>query len=455
MHLTLSSRFLPALVAATVLLSGCYSREDMKGETGTAETAAAVEKPATTKTPAAAETAAAAPTQPLTQANVFLEVSGSMEGFMPKTGADAQNTQFQQHVAQFLSDLNRSSAVRQKTFYRIKEKPYRDSYQQLSQTVRGGIREAASSTSIPAILDTLVSHYYQPGAVSVLISDFIYAPPRTGDQAYVKTDITDALNSTGRPDLAVSVYGFTSDFKGAFYPALKTGAKRINNCCDTPIPYYIWVMGPADAVRQFDAALLTKQPGQQAHFGVTYPTPPSSLLSRFQNKGAWYYGDAGASKRAAGATYHTVAVQEASATQPVEFVVGLDLKTLPAAYRNVAYLKQNLQLTGQDTDAKVADVFAANAQTQNSSGPESQYSHFVKVRLTRQPRAARPLQLLLNHRRPAWVGQWTTRNDSNINQVGAKTFALSSLLDGVAAVTSDEQDEAPVFTIPFTLQPGE
>jgi len=451
MHPTLPSRFLSVVLAAT-LLTGCYSREDMKGDSS-AETPAATETPATPAAPAATE--AAAPTRLLAQANVFLEVSGSMEGFMPKTGADAQNTQFQQHVAQFLSDLNRSSAVRQKTFYRIKEKPYRDSYQQLSQTVRGGIREAASSTSIPAILDTLVSHYYQPGAVSVLISDFIYAPLRSGDQAYVKTDITDALNSTGHSDLAVSVYGFTSDFKGNFYPALKTGAKRINNCCDTQIPYYFWVIGPADAVRQFDAALLTKQPGQQAHFGVKYATPTSSLLNRFQNKGAWYYGDAGASKRAAGATYHTVAVQEASAAQPVEFVLGVNLKALPALYQDVAYLKSNLQLIGQDTDAKVADVFAATDQTCSSSGPEREYTHFVKVRVTKMARAARPLRLLLNNQRPAWVGKWTTKNDSNINQVGAKTFALSSLLDGVAAVTTDEQDKAPVFTIPLTLQPGE
>jgi hypothetical protein len=53
------------------------------------------------------------------------------------------------------------------------------------------------------------------------------------------------------------------------------------------------------------------------------------------------------------------------------------------------------------------------------------------------------------------VTQWTTKNDSNINQVGAKTFALNSLLDGVAAVTTDEQNQAPVFTIPLTLQPAD
>ncbi|TGE26376.1 hypothetical protein [Hymenobacter metallicola] len=459
MHLTSSFRLLPALALGLLLLPGCYSRKDIKEEGG-AETPTEVpptEAPgavAPKETTAAAATPAPAGSGPLAQVNVFLEVSGSMEGFMPKTGADASNTRFQQHVAQFLSEVNRSSAAR-KTFLRIKEKPYRDSYQQLSQTVRGGIQQPASSTDIPTVLDTLVANYYAPNSVSVLISDFIYSPKNAGAIPYISTDITDALNRAQRPDLAVSVYGYSSDFRGTYYPALKTAMKRINSCCDTDIPYYFWVIGPADAVRRFDTALLEKQPAQQAHFGVTYPVPTSSLLSRFQNVGSWYYGEKDASKRAAGATYHTVAVSSVSAKEPVEFVVGLDLKQLPGLFRDVKYLKPNLQLQAQDTDAKIIDVFAANDQTKNSSGAESQYTHFVKVRVTKLGKAARPLQLVLKNQRPAWVGQWTTKNDSNINQVGAKTFALSSLLDGVEAVTTSGQEKAPVFTIPLTLQPAD
>ncbi|HEX8349057.1 MAG TPA: hypothetical protein VF598_03780 [Hymenobacter sp.] len=449
---------LPAFLAAAVLLPGCYSRDNLKSDAGTAATETTntpVSKTPAASTPDAPEAASAATNQTLSQVNVFLEVSGSMEGFMPKPGADAQNTRFQQNVAQFLSNVNRSPSIQRKTFYRIKEKPYRDTYQQLGTTVREGIREPASSTSIPAILDTLVSHYYQPNAVNVLISDFIYAPRNAGAVPYIKTDITDALNGASRSDLAVSVYGYTSDFKGAFYPAMKTAAKRINNCCDTEIPYYVWVIGPADAVRRFDAALLKKEPGQQAHFGVKYPAPASSLLNKFQNLGSWYYGEKDASKRTAGASYHTVAVSEVSAQQPVEFVLGLNLESLPALYQDLAYLKPNLQLTGQDTDAKIVNVFGATDQTRASSGPEAQYTHFVKIRVTKMSKATRPLQILLQDKRPAWVTQWTTKNDSNINQVGAKTFALNSLLDGVAAVTTDEQNQAPVFTIPLTLQPAD
>ncbi|WP_188814894.1 hypothetical protein [Hymenobacter cavernae] len=460
MQRTPFSRLLPGLLAAVLLLPGCYSRDDLKSDAGNNKAAETTEAspdkaPAAAPSPEADPSSTTAATGSLKQVNVFLEVSGSMEGFMPKTGADAQNTRFQQHVAQFLSDVNRSASVQRKTFYRIKEKPYRDSYQQLETTVREGIREPASSTSIPAILDTLVSHYYQPNAVNVLISDFIYAPRNAGAVPYIKTDITDALNAAGRSDLAVSVYGHTSDFKGAFYPAMKTAAKRINRCCDTDIPYYVWVIGPADAVRRFDAALLKKAPGEQAHFGVKYSAAPSSLLNKFQNQGAWYYGEKDASKRAAGATYHTVAVSEVSAQQPVEFVLGMNLQALPALYQDLGHLKANLQLTGQDTDAKIVSVFGATDQTRASSGPEAQYTHFVKIRVTKMGKAARPLQVILQDKRPMWITQWTTKNDSNINQVGAKTFALSSLIDGVAAVTTDEQDQAPIFQIPLTLQPAD
>ncbi|UYZ61953.1 hypothetical protein [Hymenobacter weizhouensis] len=442
-------RLLPAL-GLTLLLPGCYSRSDMKQEATAATETPAATAPETApgRAPAVPEAAGTA-AQPLQAVNVFLEVSGSMEGFMPRAGASGENTRFQQHVAQFLSEVNRTGAARQKAFFRVKERPYNDSYQQLSGTVRGGIQQPAKSTELPAVLDTLMTRYYQPGTVNVLISDFIYSPRNAGAIPYIKTDITDALTRSGaHPDLAVSVYGYTSDFRGTYYPALKAAGKK-TNCCDTDIPYYFWVIGPADAVRRFDQALLEQEPARQAHFGVTYPQPAYSLLSKFQNKGAWYYGDAGASKRTADA-YRVVAVSEASAQQPVEFVVGLDLSNLPGQYRDPAYLKQNLKLQGTDTDAQLLDVTAATDQTRSSSGPESKYTHFAKIRLTQQPKAARPLTLRLDNQRPAWVAQWTTKNDAT---PAPKTFALSSLLDGLEA--RGEGEKPPVFELPLTVQPGE
>ncbi|MFD2785835.1 hypothetical protein [Hymenobacter rubripertinctus] len=440
-----SSRLLPALGLALLLLPGCYSRSDIQKEQ---ETAVDITDalPSGDQTPS--PPTAAAVVEPLKTVNVFLEVSGSMEGFMPKAGAAGENTQFQQHVAQFLSEVNRTRVATRKSFFRIQEKPYKDTYPGISGIVRGGIQEPAKSTDLPAVLDTLMARYYQPGTVNVLISDFIYSPKNAGAIPYIKTDITDALQRNGaQSDLAVSVYGFTSDFRGTYYPALQATGKK-SACCDTRIPYYFWVIGPADAVRQFDAGLLEDPSARQAHFGVTYPRPPYSVLDKFEHKGSWYYGDAGASKRNAD-TYRVVAVSEASAQQPVEFVVGLDLRGLPGQYRDPHYLQQNLSLQGVDTDAKLLAVTAATAQTKASSGPESRFTHFAKIRLTKMPQASRPLVLRLQDQRPAWVAQWTTKNDAI---PAAKTFALSSLLDGLEPAQAG--GKAPVFELPLTLQPA-
>ena len=440
-----SSRLLPSLGLALLLLSGCYSRSDIKKEQ---EAAVDITDalPSGDQTPP--PTTAAEANVPLRAVNVLLEVSGSMEGFMPKTGANGQNTQFQQRVAQFLSEVNRSPAARQKSFFRLKEKPYPESYAALSGTVRGGIQQPAKSTELPAVLDTLLTRYYQPGTVNVLISDFIYSPKNAGAIPYIKTDITDALQrNAAQSDLAVSVYGFTSDFRGTYYPALKAAGKK-TACCDTEIPYYYWVIGPADAVRQFDAALLADASARQAHFGVVYPRPAYSVLDKYQHQGSWYYGDAGASKRAAD-TYRVVTVSEASAQQPVEFVVGLDLQNLPAQYRDPAFLSHNLKLQTVDTDARLLGVTATTDQTRSSSGPESRFTHFAKIRLTKVPPASRPLVLKLQNQRPAWVAQWTTQNDG---LPAPKTFALSSLLDGLQASVGEKPT---VFELPMTVQPAE
>ncbi len=409
---SLPARLLPALGLALLLLPGCYSRSDIKKEQ---ETAVDITDalPSGDQTPPPPTEAAPAATTPLQAVNVFLEVSGSMEGFMPKTGAGGENTAFQQRVAQFLSEVNRTPAARRKSFFLLKDRPYADTYQQLSGTVRAGIQQPAKSTELPAVLDTLMTRYYQPGTVNVLISDFIYSPKNAGAIPYIKTDITDALQrNASQSDLAVSVYGFTSGFRGTYYPALKAAGKK-TACCDTEIPYYYWVVGPADAVRQFDQALLADaQAAQQAHFGVTYPRPAYSVLDKYQHKGSWYYGDAGASKRAAEA-YRVVTISEASGQQPVEFVVGLDLQNLPAQYREPAYLKQYLQLQTVDTDAQLLGVTPASDQTRTSSGPESRFTHFAKIRLTKVPAASRPLVLKLLNQRPAWVAQWTTKNDGD------------------------------------------
>lgn len=442
------------LPAAALLLAGCYSRSDMAQEQQTetpAQTSTQPQAPARTKAAEPARPAAKAPADAVgfPQVNVFLEVSGSMQGFMPATGADARTTQFQQQVSEWLSALERDQRVQQRRYFRIADRPLADSYRALSTTVRSGIRQPARSTSIPAILDTVANRYLGDGVISVIISDFIYSPERAGDVAYINTDIADAL-ARSRPDLAVSVYGLTSDFRGTYYPAMKGRVGKVPGCCPEPVPYYMWVLGPAALVGQFDATLMKGLPGEQAHFGLPPLEVPNSVLSRFQRKGSWFVADAG---KQAGASGHMVAVEEASAQEPAEFVVGLDMNQLPELFQAPAYLQKNLALRGNTTEAKVLKVEAATEATRRSGGPEAAYTHFVTVRVTGKPRSKQDLTLALPAARPAWVEKWTTTDDS---RPGTHTFALSRQLDGLQKLLAGRQagtNAADVLRVPLTIQP--
>lgn len=438
------------LPAAALLLAGCYSRSDMKTEQAT-DTPAKTETPAPTKsTPTAPKPAAtAAAPQGFPRVNVFLEVSGSMQGFMPATGADGRTTQFQQQVSEWLSGLERDQRVQQRQYFRIADRPIRSSYRELSETVRRGITQPAKSTSIPAILDTVANHHLGADAISVIISDFIYSPERPGDVPYINTDIADAL-AHSRPDLAVSVYGFTSDFRGTYYPAMKGKVGKVPACCPEPVPYYVWVFGPAALVGQFDATLLKGLNGEQAHFGLPAQEVPSAVLSRYGRKGSWFVADAG---KQAGASGHTVAVSDASAQEPVEFVVGLDLTQLPELFQAPEYLQKNLALRGNTTEAKVLKVEAASDATKRSGGPEAAFSHFVTVRVTGKPRSRQDLTLALPAARPAWVERWSTTDDT---RPGPHTFALSRQLDGLQRLLAGRQsgtNAADVLRVPLAVQP--
>ncbi|GAA4378621.1 hypothetical protein [Hymenobacter koreensis] len=447
-----SLSFCKVLPAAALLLAGCYSRSDMDSEGGSAKSA-----PTQTETPEKAPATAPSAAKPapaaaatgearFPQVNVFLEVSGSMQGFMPAAGADAQTTQFQQQISEWLSGLERDPRVQQRRYFRIADRPLADSYRAMSETVRRGIRQPAMSTSIPAILDTVANRYLQDNAISVIISDFIYSPANPGDVPYINTDIADAL-AKSRKDLAVSVFAFKSDFKGTYYPAVKG---KLPNCCPQPIPYYMWVLGPAELVGRFDATLMKDLKGEQAHFGLVPAEVPSSVLSRFKRKGTWFVADAG---KQAGAGGHAVAIEEASAEEPAEFVIGLDLNQMPELFQKPEYLQKNLALRGNTTTAKVLKIEAATEATRRSGGPEAAYTHFATIRVTAKPRSKQDLTLALPAARPTWVQQWSTANDS---KPGPYTFALNRQLDGLQRLLASRNtgtNAADVLRVSLSVQP--
>lgn len=427
-----------ALVLVVLLSLSACSSDKTTNETTTTGNSAEAEGATKQKLQAPAVPA-------ISQVNVFLEISGSMKGFMPATANGGQITRFQETLDALLATVQQNQQVGKKQFYEVREKIYPVPYAQLSQHLRYGLTETASSSTIPVMLDSIISHYSRPNGVNVFISDFIYAPANGQAVNFVATDIYQVMAKAQQQGQAISIFGGTSDFKGTFYPAVKTTRKTIPNCCATDVPYYMWVMGRPEQVQAFNRRLLAGKFPDELHLGFQFPAPAYAVLDKYLPVGSWYCSGADNACR-------EITIADLKTT-PVEMVVGLDLKDLPAAYTNPTYLKQNLKLTADNSDAAIKEIFtAAQFQTQKgvagqNTTPLKPYSHFMQVKLTKMTAPSVDLQFTLANQRPVWVQNRTTTNDSQPDRQEAKTFQLAGIVTGVErAFRSEAAGDEAIFT---------
>ncbi|RZK39586.1 MAG: hypothetical protein EOO61_07095, partial [Hymenobacter sp.] len=196
------------------LLSSCGEVDD------TTQTATA---PATTAKPAPAATNMA----PL-QANVFLELSGGMRGFMPANTTATEPTAFQQRVGLLASRTNSSPAVASTTFWlSLNKAPQASTYAHFREIVQGDTHEAALGTELPTMLENILALPNAADKVNVVVSDFIYGPKNQATSALMNVNITDALAAVTKKGLAVAVLGETSRFYGTYHPAVKTPHRQV------------------------------------------------------------------------------------------------------------------------------------------------------------------------------------------------------------------------------------
>ncbi|QMU26792.1 hypothetical protein [Adhaeribacter radiodurans] len=407
-----------AAMAGVLCLIACSSEKKNESATENNNTEEVTATKAKTKVPAAPAVG---------QVNVFMEISGSMKGFMPASNG-GQITQFQETLDALLATVQQNNQLGKKQFYEVSEKISPAEYSQVSKHLRYGLEATASSSTIPAMLDSIISNYSQPNGVNVFISDFIYAPANGRAVNFVTTDIYQVVAKAQQQGQAVSIFGVTSDFKGTFYPAVKTTRKTIPNCCDSEVPYYLWVMGKPEQVQLFNRQIMAGKFVDEVHIGFEFTTPVYSVLDKYLPVGNWYCNSSDTGCRA---------ITVSDLKTPLEMVVGLNLTSLPASYTNEAYLKKNLKIQAENSDAQITGIYtAAQFRTQKgvageNTNPLKPYSHFVKVKFSKMAAPEIELQLSLQNQRPAWVQARTTTDDSQINNAGGKTFQLAGMVAGV------------------------
>jgi hypothetical protein len=403
---------------------------------------------------AAATPPSSAPTgAKLSQLNVFVDMSGGMQGFVHPVAAGATGSGFQQTVTELLSAVNAQKSA-QPAYYFFKESTPADArllvpstYAAMRSTISGGLKNAARGSELPQMLsEALKLQAKKPGTVSLLISDFIFAPKDKGQTWDAKTFIKDALNEVEPAKLAVSVFANTSDYRGNFYPGNRTGPQKLTG---EPVPYYIWVLGDPALVAQADAGLLRKLAGQpQAHYNVDF-APPYAVLDYLDPTGSWMVPTPGAP----GETPRIVFTKKPTAGQPAEAVIGLNLNPLPPSQASQASLK-TLRLDAPDAaPATLVRVWPLTQEPAAKAQPAlTKYTHFARLRFAGAPATRATLRLEMARPTAAWIATYSTNSDSNLKAQGPKTFHLREVLAGVDEYFASEPSAQRLFSLPVEVE---
>jgi hypothetical protein len=392
-----------------------------------------------TKTPV--EAPAATEVAPL-RVSVFLEYSGGMKGFVPRGGADKPATEFQKRIGALITETQVSGAVAERKYYLCENAAPRPvKFEQLRDVVQGEVSQAALGTELPRMLEGILNRPKAGEEVSVVISDFIYGPARKSDFSQLPNLIRTSIAPVSQQQLAVAVFGETSHFYGSYFPAVKTPVpKRTLN--GEKVPYYVWVIGPPAQVARYTAEVFKNAPAQQAFFGLKTHEPAFApvLLKltdpKLKPSGSIFGEGKGL----------TLNVSD----DPAEFSVGLDLKELPAAWQNSAFLAQHLQVRLPNGQASLLPGSVRPLTDDEQSGQPvlAPFTHVVRLRVSKLAAPTATLTVSLPApETPDWVSAWSTTND---NTPAPRTFGLDQILAGVRQ--SYPTTLPAVFTVQLPLK---
>lgn len=394
------------------LLAACGSEPD---ETTTGRPAKGAKAPV-------GAPAAAAPA-PL-RVSVFLEYSGGMKGFVPRGGADKPPTEFQQRIGALITETQVSPAVAERKFYLCENAaPQAVPFQQLRDVVQGEVNKAALGTELPQMLEGILNRPKAGEEVSVVISDFIYGPARKSDFSQLSNLIRTSIAPVSQKQLAVAVFGEASRFYGTYHPAVKTPIPK-RTLKGEKVPYYVWVIGPPAQVARYAAEVFKNAPAQQAFFGLKTTAPAfAPLLTKLTDP----------KLKSSGGTVFSEGngLSVDVSDDPVDFSVGMNLKQLPAAWQQPAFLAQHLQVRLPNGQVALLPNSVRLLTDDEQSGQPvlAPFTHVLRLHLTKLGPDASTLTLALPApETPDWVAAWATTND---NTPAPRTFGLDQVLAGV------------------------
>jgi hypothetical protein len=370
----------------------------------------------------AATSETVAPTPPAVKPtiNVYIENSGSMDGYVKGV------TEFEQVIYNYLSDikiakvadaLNLNYINSEVLPYRPKNKAIKEEMDVLKDFIeklepstfrtRGGKR---GESDIADVLKDVLANT-KKNTISLLITDGIFSPGsgKNADQYLVNQQIgiknSFAAFLGKEKDAAVIVYQLSSQFDGKFYNKVNKPAHYRG-----VLPFYIYIIGNANHV----AALCRAVPKSSFRGGGV----PRVFSITTGNKEVKYavnpsIGKFKRSRKDAKTTIEDL--EKDSRTGKVKFAVNVDFSGL--------LLDEDYLLNSQNYE----NSSKYSLEVKPSATKGKNYTHTLTFSSDRVTKGA--VAVKLKAARPAWID---SVNDANgIAAVAGKTYGIKYQLDGI------------------------
>lgn len=380
------------------------------------------------------------PKSSITAINIFLDISGSMDGFMPNA---MPGTNFQRIIPEIISKL-KSEYPNQVSFfsvYDLQNKMKTEDLENARDEILHGTFSWTGNTYLPVMLDSIVKRHLKNDAVNIFISDCIYAPEKKDEKKsdLVSTDIFSVMKPFAKT-FSTSIYCLSSEFRGK------------NTKVDSS-PYYMLLTGKQENLTVIENLMMNSfktfnQTFQEIHFGQEYSVPFYSVLPYTETSGN-FIANPCASLNNAFAT-----VQEIDLSQkPIELWIGVNLLGLPDYATQNNFLESNLIITLNGEVQKAISIFPKDKFIskidESDKEIENECSHFVRIKITDLDEQVSTLQLSLKNQEPSWI-ETTNHNDIVKKEKNReKTYGLSNIILGLEQVYN--MNETTMFFKPITI----
>ena len=360
------------------------------------------------------------------QVNVYLENSGSMNGYV-----DAGKTEFQHNVFNYLDDVEQWLGSQLNLFFInskiISKGSNLNDY--ISKLTPNDFKSSGGNTSTTDIADVFgqVLEQGNDSVVSILISDFIFSPgTQNNPEAYlgeqqvkIKRSFENYLNHNS--NLAVIVYQLYSNFKGTYYDYLNTPHRDYEG----RRPYYIWVIGHPLKVAEMRVAIPENKFLHKVEnfWSITSLSPNIENYAILPNpkKGDFIRQNKSEMKR-----------MRKDAQGEFLFTVGADFGVLDL-------LLGNDYLLDTDHYARIINKQTADdwyITVSPNTIPKSPATHNISL-FTKGTLPQGDFELAICRKKPKWADEYSDMDDRELidsNQM--KTYGLHFVFDGIVQAYS-------------------